>query len=117
MSMLIIGCSEEQQQENCLKGTWFAESNICQTNRQLKFNSNGTGSVYLGNCVDGCANNAEWRERIDFNYQVTEAGITQTEHIVYRCDTVFGSSNQPVTVEFNCDGNVLIYGAITYIKQ
>lgn len=114
---MLFGCSKEQQQENCLVGTWSNNGN-CPVATRYTFNGNGTGQVLQDNCPNTCTNGTEWRVRSNFDYEVTSAGLTITFTEMYSCDSALQNvPNTPYTVTFNCEDDIFVYGNATYQRQ
>lgn len=75
--LIISGCTEEQQLENCLVGTWRNNTAYCQTTAEYTFSSNGTAIGRINDC-GFCTDGAAWYSTANFDYVVSDAGLTIT---------------------------------------
>lgn len=115
--ILIAGCNQDQQSENCLIGTW-SNNGSCQVATKYIFNANNTGYVLQDNCSSSCINGSEWRFRMDFDYELTNAGLTFNYSDQYSCDSLLSNQTiQPLTVTASCENDILVVGGSTYLRQ
>ena len=114
---IFFGCTEEQQQQNCLVGTWRNNSGNCHSDGELIFNSNGTAIINKDNCDSICFNGEEWYSTAHVDYIVSESGLTLTFTQALQCDSAIQVTSVTQTIPATCDGDVLDYNGTTFLRQ
>jgi len=116
-----IGCTkeeiQEQEQENCLVGTWKTNTGYCATEVRLTFASNGTGTIQTNNCPSACTDGADYQSTLELSYTTGSSGITITGTRVKQCNEAWQTGSQTLTETFTCDNDVLVFGTLTYLRQ
>lgn len=124
VACLWMGCQKETEEPNCIEGTWVNDQ-PCTFTTKYTFNSDGTGTVWTNGCPNdwpsSCTNGAEWGRQTNFNYTLTNSGLTLTFTAVYICDDLQQGGLFTITEgDYVCDGDIMTLGTSateTYLRQ